>query len=424
MSRREETLRLEVDRLRNSFSFQFGNLFVQAIERPITLPLLPFKVLAFLFKSTKQEKKLEAGVNKITRNCIVGYSADSPRSIHFDRMEVILRELRSQDIQTVHVTNDRSACLLDNSNSHSIYTIPSRSHFDDMIPRTWNKKLENIFSGILDTFHPRTMIFDGDYPFRGVLNAVALRPEMNRFWVRESLLNFKISSLPIDAFDEFDAIIHPSLNRRDDPDTIIGQSGTIFCNPIMGSPQTREFLDAQKLKMNLENETVVFVQLNTSIRNIEEIFETLILNKSVQILTMHTKVPKRFAQHANVTTYHHLSTEEAVQIADICFISPDFFNIYSCLGNKKPTMCIVESSQHLDSIFREFGTKKLPIILIEGEYDSKFISDGMARLQNLDFQKQLTQRMDELNLQDGTPELCKYITELHKLNQIKVDSTD
>ena len=77
-----------------------------------------------------------------------------------------------------------------------------------MIPRTWNKKLEAIFSGILDTFHPRTMIFDGDYPFREILNAIAL-PRNESILGRESLLNFKISSLPIDSFDEFDAIIHP-----------------------------------------------------------------------------------------------------------------------------------------------------------------------------------------------------------------------
>ena len=85
-------------------------------------------------------------------------------------MEIILEELRKFGIQTIHVTNDREIRSYEELESHSLYSIPSRLHFNDMIPRTWNQKIERIFSGILDTFHPRTMIFDGDYPFRGVLN--------------------------------------------------------------------------------------------------------------------------------------------------------------------------------------------------------------------------------------------------------------
>ena len=424
MSRREEHLRSEVDRLRGSFSFQFGNLFVRAIERPLTLPLLPFNIILFLIMRIRKPEKAQDSIQEITRNCVVGYSAESTRGIHFDRMEIILRELRTRGIQTVHVTNDRRVSVREKENSHSIYTIPPRSNFDDMIPRTWNKKLEAIFSGILDTFHPRTMLFDGDYPFRGVLNAIALRPEMNRFWVRESLLNFKISSLPIDSFDEFDAIIHPSLSRRDDPDTLIGQSGTIFCSPIIGEPLKLKSIDSLKVRMNLEGNKIVFVQLSNSINNNEEIFETLLLEKDIQILCYHTKVPNSFKHHENVTRYHDISTNEAIQLSDICFISPDFFNLYSTLKNGKPTMCIVESKQHLDAISREFGQENIPVVFIEGENDSRYISDGMTRLNDEAFQNQLKERMRGLDLPNGAPELCNFIFEMHELNQIPMDSTD
>lgn len=418
VSRREETLRSEVERLRNSFSFQFGNLFVQAIERPITLPMLPFNVLVFLFKRVRKRNILPKPVKKITRNCIIGYSAESPRGIHFDRMEVILSELRKSGIQTVHVTNDREIRGYRDIHSHALYSIPARNHFPDMIPRTWNRKVEQILSGILDTFHPRTMIFDGDYPFRGMLNAISLRPEMNRFWIRESLLSFKISSLPIDAFDSFDATIHPSMSRRDDPDTIIGNSGTIFCNPIFSDPHGQKKLTHLRKRIVQSHKKVIFVQLSKFVENIDQIFEQLTSLHDAQILCLNTAVPKKFAHHLNVTTYHDISTSDAIQIADICLISPDFFNIYSCFSNKKPTMCIVDSEKSVDSITREFGLPNLPIVLIQNGRDLRYISDGIERLHNSQFREQLIQRMSELNIQSGTKELCKYLCSLHESNQV------
>lgn len=424
VSQREETLRSEVERLRDTFSFQFGNLFVRAIERPITLPMLPFNILVFLFKRATKKKILPEPITKITRNCVIGYSAESPRGIHFDRMEIILRELHKYGIQTIHVTNDREIREYEDIESHALYSIPARKNFPDMIPRTWNRKVEQIFSGILDTFHPRTMIFDGDYPFRGLLNAVSLRPEMNRFWIRESLLSFKISSLPIDAFDSFDATIHPSMSRREDPDTIIGKSGTIFCNPIIRDSPSQKALTNLRKRIVQSHKKVVFVQLSKNVANVDQIFEQLTSIHDVQILCLNTAVPKKFANHLNVTTYHDISTSDAIQIADVCLISPDFFNIYSCFSNQKPTMCIVESEKNLDSITREFGMPNLPIVLIQNEHDSSYISDGIERLFDNQFREQLIQRMSDLNIQSGTKELCKYLYSLHESNQYQVDLND
>lgn len=423
-SKREETLKNEVLRLRNSFSFQFGNMFVQAIERPILLPLLPFNIIAFLYKRIFSRKKdLELPAN-ITRNCILGYSAESYRNIHFDRMERILAELRTYGIQTVHVTNDRGIKMLDNTKLHSLYFIPSRIEFDDMIPRTWNRKIEQIVSGILDTFHPRTMIFDGDYPFRGILNAISLRPEMNRFWVRESMLNFKISSLPIDGFDVFDAIIHPTLTRRDDPDSIIGGSGTIFCNPIIGQVNSKQSITEIRERISLEGKQLIFAQVSKNINNRNEMFERLLAQKGVHVLCFSTSIPKQYKHHLNVTIIDHLSTHEAIQASDVCVISPDFFNIYSVFSLKKPALCVAESKLHLDSIRREFATQTLPIVLIGDEYDGDFIEDGIERLMHPELQQQLIERMERMELADGTSELCDYINKLHETNQLSTGSSD
>lgn len=422
-SKREETLKNEVIRLRSSFSFQFGNIFVKAIERPILLPFLPFKITAFLLKRIFSKKNQIELPDKITRNCILGYSAESHRNIHFDRMERILAEFRSYGIQTVHVTNDREITIPCKTKLHSLYFIPPRIEFGDMIPRTWNRKIEQIVSGILDTFHPRTMIFDGDYPFRGILNAISLRPEMNRFWVRESMLNFKISSLPIDGFDVFDAIIHPNLTRRDDPDTIIGGSGTIFCNPIIGDVNSKQHITDIREKVALDGKQLIFVQVSNSIQWRDDIFDRLLAQKNVQLLCFNPSIPKKYKHHLNVTIADNLSTHEAIQASDVCVISPDFFNIYSVFSLRKPTLCVTESKLHLDAIRREFTTQTLPIVLIEDENNEHFMEIGIERLMNRELQQQLIERMEEMVITDGTPELCSYINKLHETNQVLTGSS-
>jgi len=339
-------------------------------------------------------------------------------------MERILAELRTYGIQTVHVTNDKGIRMPNNTKLHSIYFIPSRVEFDDMIPRTWNRKIEQIVSGILDTFHPRTMIFDGDYPFRGILNAISLRPEMNRFWVRESMLNFKISSLPIDGFDIFDAIIHPTLTRRDDPDSIIGGSGTIFCNPIIGQVNSKQCITEIRERVGLKGKQLIFAQISNSIINRNEMFERLLAQKGAHVLCFSTSIPKQYKHHLNVTIIDHLSTHEAIQASDVCVISPDFFNIYSVFSLRKPTLCVAESKLHLDSIQREFATQTLPIVLIGDENDGNFIGDGIERLMHPELQQQLIERMEGMMLADGTSELCDYINKLHETNQLSTGSSD
>lgn len=87
-------------------------------------------------------------------------------------------------------------------------------------------------------------------------------------------------------------------------------------------------------------------------------------------------------------------------------------------------MCLVDSKQNLDLISREFGSSKLPVVLIDGEQDSAFIPDGIERLFDEQFQRQLIQRMSEMDIQSGTKELCSYLQSLHESNQIQVDLDD
>ena len=156
--------------------------------------------------------------------------------------------------------------------------------------------------------------------------------------------------------------------------------------------------------------------MSKQILEYESIFQQLLLHKDIVLLCLSSSTPKQFNLNKQIIYSHTLSTNEAISLSDACLISPDFHNIHSCFLMNKPTICIVDSKPHLDSIYREFGTKNLPLILIESLADDDFISISLERILDEKYQMQLVERMKEMTIKDGTKELCSLIRDLHSTN--------
>ena len=57
--------------------------------------------------------------------------------------------------------------------------------------------------------------------------------------------------------------------------------------------------------------------------------------------------------------------------------------------------------------------------MIDDQKDEIFISDALSRILDVELQHQLIERMDEIEILDGTSELCEYIKKLHDSNKIQ-----
>jgi len=51
-------------------------------------------------------------------------------------------------------------------------------------------------------------MFDGAYPYRGMLNAIRRNPNMRKAWMRRGMFK-KGSKIPVDSIQYFDTVIHP-----------------------------------------------------------------------------------------------------------------------------------------------------------------------------------------------------------------------
>ena len=61
---------------------------------------------------------------------------------------------------------------------------------------------------VFETHRPKAFVFDGAFPYRGMLNAIRDSSIPNKVWVRRGMFK-KGSKIPVDSIQHFDLVVHP-----------------------------------------------------------------------------------------------------------------------------------------------------------------------------------------------------------------------
>ena len=67
------------------------------------------------------------------------------------------------------------------------YHLAGRGKHDEMEASTWNGLVEDMLRTVLDVHRPHTFVFDGAFPYRGMLNAIVEERNMRAVWVRRGM---------------------------------------------------------------------------------------------------------------------------------------------------------------------------------------------------------------------------------------------
>ena len=238
-----ERYQREVSRIRLSPSFRVGQHFVSAFRKPWKIPLLPLSIpiLAInLLRERPSEKKIfettpiaPLALQSSKRNCIVMFPTNGVGFGHFTRMLALARRLRDldQNLEIVFFTTMPTLHFLEEE-GFPAYHIPGRYRFDEMEPREWNAISEELLSMVFSIHRPSAFIFDGAYPYRGMLNSILNQP-MLKIWLRRGAIKNDSNSIPDDALSHFDAVIRPGDSVKSDfGEEVAGGIPVVTCNPI------------------------------------------------------------------------------------------------------------------------------------------------------------------------------------------------
>ena len=213
-SRNERELR----RLRSSISFQLGVHITNSIRRPWRLPflLITFPLLISRLglqrlgrKPSSATGEINAGKQLTRKHSIVLFPTNGVGFGHFTRMYAVARSLRKKDpsLEIIFFTPMPTLHIL-YSDQFPTYHLAGRYKHADMSASQWNGLVEDMLHMIFDVHRPKWFMFDGAFPYRGMLNAIASQPDMEKWWMRRGSLK-KNKTIPVDSQSLFDGIIMP-----------------------------------------------------------------------------------------------------------------------------------------------------------------------------------------------------------------------
>ena len=270
--RKISSLKRENRRLRNSVSFQIGLHLTNAVRKPWKIIVLPFSLPMLCFtlgmRRLGKTSSLTTGLDleheiQPRTNSIVLFPTNGVGFGHFTRMYSVARALRKQDPEMEIIFFTTMPTLhIPYVENYATYHLAGKYKHKDMDSSTWNMLVEEMLTLVLETHNPRYFMFDGAFPYRGMLNSIFGRDEITRIWMRRGMFR-KGSSIPADSIEYFDLIVHPG-DAIDVKDSELEHSVPTLKVPPITLLSNDELLSREKSRgrLNLPLGTrVTYVQL-------------------------------------------------------------------------------------------------------------------------------------------------------------------
>lgn len=303
-------LQREVHRLRISPSLRLGSHLTDAIRKPWRAPFLiltlPWMMLMIGFELLGWKSQPAAfSTNTSGRlsskgNCVVMFPTNGVGFGHFTRLLAVAKRMKKLDpeLEIIFFTTMPTLHLL------KPYGIPAHhisgpKYFKGMSSEEWNALLEEELSVCFETHRPSMFLFDGAFPYRGMLRAIQGRNSIRKMWMRRGTFR-KGSSIPVDSIEYFDAVIHPEDSVAKVVGNVEHNVEVMTCPPIV-MLDSEELLSKEKARSRLglpQDAIVVYVQLGAGeINDIESeirlTLECLLENPAVYVILGESLIGER-----------------------------------------------------------------------------------------------------------------------------------
>ena len=196
-------------------------------------------------------------------NCVVMFPTNGVGFGHFTRMLALARRMKLNDskLEVIFFTTMPTLHLL------KPYGIPAHhisgpKYFQGVDSQEWNSLLEEELTLCFETHNPSMFVFDGAFPYRGMLRAIEGRENLNKIWMRRGMFR-KGARIPVDSIQHFDAIVRPGDAVDEHEDDLQHGVELMKCPPIVLLDED-ELLSRKDARFRLgvpQDCRVVYVQL-------------------------------------------------------------------------------------------------------------------------------------------------------------------
>ena len=266
-------LEREVNRLRVSPSLRLGEHITKAMRFPwrapfliVTLPILMLTIGFEMLGKRKAKNGKESTKYDLTRyreNTVVMFPTNGIGFGHFTRMLATAKRMKKldPDLEIIFFTTMPTLHILKEFGipAHHVSGVNYFKHLDST---KWNALVEEELVLCLETHSPSMFVFDGAFPYRGMLRAISAFNGLDKVWMRRGTFK-QGTNIPVDSISHFDLIIHPEDSVHRDTAEIEHSVDSINCPPIV-LLEEEELMSRESARRRLGlplDSRVVYVQL-------------------------------------------------------------------------------------------------------------------------------------------------------------------
>ena len=352
---RERMLSEELTRIRSTYSFRLGLLLTDAMFRkPWMLPLLPFTFIALNVRYIRERKikttELNESKQKLDSECLFLICTNEEGVASAERVSTLAQEWFGKGGKKIVVmsTIDDIYLLLPKKCIVFPVTDPKKEIKENR--SLWNAQCENLIGTILDAHQPKNVIFDGPYPYRGVLNAIKYYDAQNWIWLRPRGLEDSSIALRGETFDQIATIEVSKFVHSNVSETKRNQM-----------PQDRNLL-------------LMAPHYNTR-SGVSKKLASLV-QKKVSALPWDVALPEFLhegggVEFENVTKITHILNDETLSTVRAAIVPPNIELIAKLMEHKIPTLCLFKENNELLQISKlQHMNPRIPLM---NSIDSDFV---------------------------------------------------
>ena len=423
-------LEREVHRLRTSPSLRLGSHITNAIKKPwrapfliITLPIMMviigFELIGRKAPPATYVPNLEVKFTEKS-NCIVMFPTNGVGFGHFTRMLAIAKRMKKADssLEIIFFTTMPTLHLL-KPYGIAAHHISGPKYFDNLATNEWNTLLEEELTLCFDTHNPKQFIFDGAFPYRGMLRAIEHR-DFSKVWIRRGMFRKGATNVPVDSIEHFDILVRPGdskpIDYANEQDFNIEK---VECGPIILADSSelypKEYL-RNRLGIPLDS-TVVYIQLGAG--EINEIESDLELSVRLCLEHENTFVVIGESMIGSPTKI----TGERVRILrdypnSLYFNSFDFaimaggYNSYhEAIAFNLPTICIPNKNTGMDDqVARAKIASDAGAMLVLEKVTEPIFTSAITSMFDSSYRKKMKKESNHLGNENGAERLAEQLS--------------
>ena len=420
----------ELRRIRSSLAFRLGASIVRALKFPPKLLFLPFTLFFVGFdwglerigkKKFISDRYESHPVNN--RHCVVMFPTNGVGFGHFTRLLAIAKRMKKQDptLEVVFFSTMPTMHLL---KEHGIlgYRLPGRKEYRDSSASEWNAILEESLALVFAAHRPSMFVFDGAYPYRGMLNAINGRNGLAKIWVRRGTFKKNATNIPVDSLVHFDHIVRPKDSVPTDISReVLHDVEVSHCEPIVFLDEN-ELLSREDARSRLgigKNMFTVYIQLGAGNINsigsiVTQCLDILSSKKNVHVVIGESMIGSRLSIEGDrVQVLRDYPNSWYFNGFDVSIIAGGYNSYHEVVHHRLPSICIPNTNTGMDDqLARANAAGSTGAMIVLDDPEPTSLADAIEQIFDPACRDKMKNEMADLRQPNGATEVADFFTHM------------